>query len=153
MVLTKNVTFVILRNAGGFLNACRPGAIVQIFRFYAAKQKHHPDGWCFVGGEGEIWTLAPRFMAAYALSRGASSASWVLLHTVAGRPSRVTRSIIIYKIFAFVKGFGGFFSKLRPGRMYYDFFTPDLCVSAKSHWLLQSKRVKYIGISIIIFRR
>lgn len=20
------------------------------------KQKHHPNGWCFVGGEGEIWS-------------------------------------------------------------------------------------------------
>ena len=28
-------------------SSCRTGAIVQIFRFYAAKQKHHPDGWCF----------------------------------------------------------------------------------------------------------
>ena len=31
------------------------------------------------GGEGGIWTLA-RFLHAYSLSRGAPSASWVLLH-------------------------------------------------------------------------
>jgi hypothetical protein len=35
--------------------SCRSGALVQIFRLiFAAKQKHHPDGWCFFGGEGEI---------------------------------------------------------------------------------------------------
>ena len=46
----------------------------------------------FVGGEGEIWTLAP-VIPTYTLSRGASSASWVLLH-LAG--CRFDPRIILY---------------------------------------------------------
>ena len=43
MLLTKNVTFVILRNAGGFLNACRTGAIVPIFGYHHKTKT--PPGW------------------------------------------------------------------------------------------------------------
>ena len=38
--------------------------------------------WVLFGAEGGIWTLA-RFLHAYSLSRGAPSASWVLLHIAA----------------------------------------------------------------------
>ena len=38
--------------------------------------------WVLFGAEGGIWTLA-RFLHAYSLSRGAPSASWVLLHDAA----------------------------------------------------------------------
>ena len=47
----------------------------------------------FSGGEGEIWTLAP-VLPAYTLSRGASSASWVLLHGRVCRFSRLAGNII-----------------------------------------------------------
>ncbi len=40
---------------------------------------HLTNGPCYNGGEGGIWTLAPA-KPTYTLSRGASSATWVLLH-------------------------------------------------------------------------
>ena len=51
-------------------------ARVQILSF---KKKSTPDGCAFLfGAEGGIWTPA-RLITAYSLSRGAPSASWVLL--------------------------------------------------------------------------
>ena len=59
--------------------------LLQYFRcFFPKKQEKTPFALVdkrrfFYGGEEGIWTLA-RFLHAYSLSRGAPSASWVLLH-------------------------------------------------------------------------
>jgi hypothetical protein len=50
LVKTHNVGAVIDRPPSPRKRRARPNLPIT----YAAKQKHHPDGWCFVGGEGEI---------------------------------------------------------------------------------------------------
>ena len=62
----------------------------------------------FIGGEGEIWTLAP-VLPAYTLSRGASSASWVLLRILCKPPSKWAYPSIIPDFFLFVNIFFVFY--------------------------------------------
>ena len=50
--------------------------LVQIL--YKKEKRPFPKKWSFSGAEGGIWTPA-RLNTAYSLSRGAPSASWVLL--------------------------------------------------------------------------